>query len=452
MRVSSSCALAAVALLLSLGAPAAHAATVVSSFEPADSVDGDTTFTSYTAGSDESAHLQVHVHGNRVRFHDPGVVIQPTGDCVRIDEHTADCLARAHKDFGAAMDVRLSDRANSVTIVSGRFRQIDVQGGSGPDRIDARRAHGGVGISGGLGHDVLLGGPGRDTIEVADGDRVFAGLGNDEIDVAGLTYECPTHGADRIDGGPGNDTVAYDCFSQPVHVDLAHHSGTAHGMHDRLTTVENASAVANGSVLRGDGKANRLTAEGTGDVLNGRGGNDHLVVSDGGSASLDGGAGNDTLVFELEGVGGVSVGRVRCGSGVDRLVPDGSLVVPLTLSRDCEGIGTPGGPAILPPPSRLAADGLHLSITCGPHPGHGHFSAKLGLAVGEHDASTIERPVGRLGRSSCPPRRRAVTIPVNAAGLRAALRHGRSLYLEVVWRIGFQELELRFDRHGRLRG
>ena len=81
--------------------------------------------------------------------------------------------------------------------LEGGHRRDCILGGEGRDFLDGRR-----------GVDWLDGGPGSDEINVAltsggPGDRIWGGLGNDEIFAANLR-------ADVIDCGPGKDTVLAD--------------------------------------------------------------------------------------------------------------------------------------------------------------------------------------------------------------------------------------------------
>ncbi|MFL5856481.1 MAG: calcium-binding protein [Solirubrobacteraceae bacterium] len=97
-------------------------------------------------------------------------------------------------------------------------------GGAGHDQLGARGA-GGARILGGHGHDVIHGGHGHDVIHGGSGDdRIHGGHGDDRIDGGA--------GRDRLEGGPGHNRIV-DLQGPTVvvagpgrnHIDVADGSG-----------------------------------------------------------------------------------------------------------------------------------------------------------------------------------------------------------------------------------
>ncbi len=414
------------------------------------------------------------MHRHAARFSDPGVVIQPNGDCHRIDEHTAVCRAISRDDEDVPeLNVQLSERGGSVALDAEHYDGATVYGGSGNDRLDARRSHSPVLLDGDGGRDVVLGGSGNDTLVAEADDRVSGGPGDDviaegEAMIAPVEHNytetaCPAGPGNRIDGGAGSDTLAYNCRDAVV-VDLARRTGNGpSGKGDRVTNVENATANGDRSVLRGNALANTLTGVGAHDVLNGRGGSDRLVVHEPEDLDVPGKP-IDPLVSNERGyASSLITDRVRCGAGDDRLVPavlsdqlvGDRLIAPAVFPRDCERIGSLAGSTFLRRPLVLMADGLHgIALTCTRRSvADGGVEAQVGLTRSSH---TIHGLVGRL-TLDCTRKRlhRSASLRLSAAARSAAL-HGRPLYLRMAWGDGIESgaviLPLRFDRHGRLRG
>jgi hypothetical protein len=448
-----------VAKSLSLGTAAAHAATVLSYLYEADSIDGQNTQVAYTAAPGEKAHLHVTLRGQRARFFDPTVTIHPSDDCRRIDDHTATCPISHPGDDYDDFVVKLGALADHVTVDAAHVPPseddvppIAVDGGGGNDRLDARGSRSPVGLAGSSGHDVLLGGRGADHLEVGSDDRISGGPGADSFYEGDDTItrgvevpRCPTGRANRIDGGPGSDTLAFDCATR-IHVDLARNGRS--GEHDKLRSIENAFAVGDRSVLRGDGAANRLIGSGSGDVLDGRGGDDRLVVQ----FTID----NDS--------DGLRSDRMHCGAGTDRVEVEGApysegfdgSVSRAAFPPDCELLASADDATLLRRPVALAANGIHgIALPCTKRKRSATLVAQAGLAL-ERGSLNVRRSVGRL-RLRCRHPRSAV-LPLSAAGRRAVLR-GHPLYLSLAWEDGFKfdpttlmVLSLRFDAAGRMLG
>jgi Ca2+-binding RTX toxin-like protein len=262
-----------------------------------------------------------------------------------------------------------------------------IEGGLGEDRIAGGQAgdaldggadddvvNGGLGadaIIGGEGDDILDGGDGVDTIDGGEGrDALNGGLGADELsggadsdiligDVAGA------EGAeDRIDGGTGTDEVRY--LGAAVLVDLAisdRNAGGARG--DRLVSIENVAGSAFGDLILGNnGTGNRLDGGGGNDILNGRGGDDTLLGGAGadrligsfGADILDGGAGADRFEFygaAESGPGGAARDTIRGLDAADRI--DLSRIDANQLVAGNQAFTLDSGGAFLPGEIRIAA-------------------------------------------------------------------------------------------------
>ena len=147
------------------------------------------------------------------------------------------------------------------------------------------------------GDDRLVGGPSGDVLAGGAGNDVVIAWGGDDI-VDGGT------GADRIGGGEGADLSGYPTApgSRDVIVDLI--AGTAAGAgRDRLSAVENVRAGPGDDVLLGDRSANVLSGGAGADRLAGRGGADQLTPDSGTGQTADdvvsGGAGVDLVTWSF---------------------------------------------------------------------------------------------------------------------------------------------------------
>jgi serralysin len=149
------------------------------------------------------------------------------------------------------------------------FDNDTMYGGSGDDFMSG---HNGVDrMYGGEGNDRLMGDNGNDTLSGGNGnDILYGGTGNDRL-LGGL-------GNDTLNGGGGFDEATYAADPMPVVVDFSPAGGPASGGHgvDKLRDIEKVTGSVYADTLTGDANAN---------VLDGGLGNDRL----------QGGAGNDLL-------------------------------------------------------------------------------------------------------------------------------------------------------------
>lgn len=317
-------------------------------------------------------------------------------DSFTVDTNGHVALASLAVAGGAGDDVIDASHAAITTDDHDRFFLVDLEGGSGRDRIRGTSAPDSIG--GGGGRDVLRGGPGADLL---DGD----GEGADETHV-----DTPAP-RETIDGGAGSDTVSYAAHPRGVTVDLAHpHTAGSRHENDRLSSIENVIGTTRHDVLRGDGGRNRLegwayepfaTSPLAGDTIAGRGGNDTLV----GTSRADvfsGDTGRDTVDL------GGGADHADCGAALDTVaVANAGLPFP---SPHCErlddgsyrfrGFNVSGG-AIR---AALAADDTSGAIC------HEELHVtRNGVALGD---VTWDSPVPA-----------SLAVPLNAAGLSAAAHH-----------------------------
>jgi Ca2+-binding RTX toxin-like protein len=238
-----------------------------------------------------------------------------------------------------------TDNGNDTVIVSGNFDEssldintITVNGGTGDNTVDVSAMtsdHRLVFNSGG-GNDVIIGQRAQDLFLTDDlitgseaADVINAGLGND--DVLGLGSDDRLYGglgADRTDGGMGNDWHFVENFADLVveaagqgtadRVFASASYGLTAGAEVELfsTSLHSGTAAINltgnelANAIYGNEGANVLSGGGGNDSLNGWGGDDTLNGDEGADA-LDGGAGADVLN------GGVGDDRLTGGLGVD---------------------------------------------------------------------------------------------------------------------------------------
>jgi Ca2+-binding RTX toxin-like protein len=150
--------------------------------------------------------------------------------------------------------------------------------------------------------DLLLGGPGADTIRAGAGNDVLWGLRQ-----AGLTASTP----DILDAGSGDDTIYGGPGAQRI------------------------DGGSGNDFINGGVGANTIKA-GTG--------NDTVRLRGSGTSTVDGGAGNDKIY-----VNGPAAGRVRCGPGTDTAYAGKNDAV----AKDCERVVSTAGSK----PTRLAPAG-----------------------------------------------------------------------------------------------
>lgn len=217
-------------------------------------------------------------------------------------------------DGGPGADYVDGNRGNDRLVRGGEGDDI-VLGGPGSDTVDGGPGNdvvdGGAGedpaIRGGSGNDTLVGGRGNDTLEAGPGDDVLYG----------------STGADHFDCGSGEDWIHVDSDSEAERAEDCEHvvegDPTRDGVYDPVALVANRGlarggmlATKRGSALGDVPRADRpigtagddeMTGNDGRDLMNGNEGND-LMNGLGGNDDLDGGDDDDEL---------------RGGDGRDRL-------------------------------------------------------------------------------------------------------------------------------------
>lgn len=257
-------------------------------------------------GDDEAVHLDADSFEGIEISQDSSLVIDETGDSVRIsgtegnaptDEDAWVSAGFSNKtsirftleardtDSGFTLSgdlitdaVHIEFEAGSDTI-SGGIGDDVVFGQGGNDVLDGDEGNdlldGGAGadiVEGGAGDDTILGGTGDDTLSGGDGnDFIQGGLGNDYM-TTGL-------GNDTLLGGEGDDTLRNSAGDDSLD------GGEGD---DSIVATE-----GNDTLLGGDGN-DTMSGGVDNDLLDGGAGNDHME-GEAGQDSLIGGAGNDYM-------------------------------------------------------------------------------------------------------------------------------------------------------------
>jgi serralysin len=192
-------------------------------------------------------------------------------------------------------------------------------GGSGADFM---AGHNGNDVMyGGEGNDFVIGDAGNDILSGGNGnDMLHGGAGNDLL-IGGL-------GNNTLSGGAGFDEVSYAGIRAPVSATLSLGGGRASASDgiisiDRLTGIEKLTGSSFADTLTGDANANVLSGGPGNDVLQGGAGNDMLA----------GDGGHDRFVWTAT---VFNSGDIRSG-GVDR-VSDFSSSDELDFSAGIESL------------------------------------------------------------------------------------------------------------------
>lgn len=263
--------------------------------------------------------------------------------------------------YGNAGDDTLSGNGGNDTIDGGADNDV-IHGGDGDDLI-----YGGSGddlMFGGAGNDTFEGGEGADTVYGGDGndvwlagtsssgsDEVYLEGGDDYAEVGYFTSGIP----DIIDGGTGNDTLAFGSAVPDLDFGVALSDTGAAGTTNFgsiVTGFENIIGNAGNNTFIGNSTDNMLDGGAGNDTLSGGAGNDTLhggtgddvltggsgddvLIGGAGADTLDGGEGSDTIHV---GSGDVVIGGENVdGTDIDILVLDGDATVYL------DGFGSENG-------------------------------------------------------------------------------------------------------------
>ena len=192
-----------------------------------------------------------------------------------------------------------------ANIITGGFGHDTLLGLDGNDTLNG--GGGDDSLQGGNGNDVLNGGDGNDALLGGwQADTLDGGSGDDRL-IGDVNWLSTTGARDMLHGGDGNDLLFGDAETM---------SGTAHG------GVDNLSGGNGNDVIYGDAMTMTGTSVGGGDTLYGNDGDDVLYGDGaimaagvvGGNDRIDGGTGNDVLI------GGGGHDTLIGGAGADHFV------------------------------------------------------------------------------------------------------------------------------------
>jgi Ca2+-binding RTX toxin-like protein len=182
-------------------------------------------------------------------------------------------------------------------VVKGYTGDDKIAGGQGSDTLIGGRgddslfgSEGGDFIDGREGNDTVRGGKHRDALfDSVGSDKILGQMGRDTLHVV------LDRANDVFSGGPGRrDLILLPGFSsggrtKPMTVDLTTGEATGAG-DDALSRFENVTGGIAGDTVIGNSQPNRLFG---GSHIEGRGGDDFLIGTDGPGDFLDGGDGTD---------------------------------------------------------------------------------------------------------------------------------------------------------------
>src|SRR5471032_198952 len=200
----------------------------------------------------------------------------------------ADPGGDSSQHYKLSLLVDYSATADSTPDYQGSYTIHDSHGGSDTAAVSISYQPGET-LLGTTGDDVLIGGPGHNSIHGGDGNDVLvAGSSGDDLygdNGNDLLISGP--GNDVLDGGAGNNTASYAMATSGVTVSTAiitqqdtHGAGL-----DTLINIQN---------LIGSSYDDHLTGDSGDNVINGGAGND-VIRGGGGNDILTGGSGNDTF-------------------------------------------------------------------------------------------------------------------------------------------------------------
>lgn len=195
----------------------------------------------YVAAPGEMNDVVVgEIDANTMTVRDGGAVIDAHSGCEPIALHQARCTAPAGLDLARVETGDLNDRIRS-------FDESDPI--ADPPLV----------ANGGPGDDELIGGERADSLHGGGGglDRLLGAAGEDALTDGDTSGSAD---ADVLVGGPGVDTLLYDQRTRPVQLVLGdENTHGERGEGDSITTIENVRTGSGADRLRGDGYANVLS-------------------------------------------------------------------------------------------------------------------------------------------------------------------------------------------------
>jgi Ca2+-binding RTX toxin-like protein len=298
-------------ILISAAAALALAAPGAAQAATAGITVGDSDDLIYAADPGERNQVTVSAEGDRIVFEDAGADITPGQACTALSARRVICESRFF------VVVQLEDGDDQATAAGpAPDRLLDLAGGSGADTLRAEQWQGF--LDGGVGADVLVGGPQTQQI---DGTDSYAAGSFDFLPRRDPVRDEITCAAPP-EGGSGATAMVddRDAVSGPC--------GATATFGDRFVDVRGTAAADQLSGTRGPARIHGLAGDDNiqperGDRAYGEAGDDTIT----GGGSISGGAGDDTVAVR----NGLR-DTVRCGAGRDSVRADRRDRV----ARDCE--------------------------------------------------------------------------------------------------------------------
>jgi Ca2+-binding RTX toxin-like protein len=351
-------------LALAAAPGAAHASTAGLSSGTGDGI-------VYAADPGEANDVTVSAAGKQVVFEDSGATITAGDGCTSADPHRVICGI----DVPGVISVLLEDGDDSVQASgpppSGSdFFYVDFDGAAGADTL--RAGSWPASLTGGVGADVLEGGPGS---PILDGLDVYATNGfallplqapeQDQITCAAApngplsATEVRADGSDKVSGACGQVAVYGPKFALIRGTDGDDSLAAAGPGPTRIYGLGGADAIQTGGDDRAYGGPGNDNLSGSGVMLGGKDddriaadspariggedGDDAITGSDG-PDRIDGGPGADSISAH-RGADRIQVRDgerdvVRCGPGRDRVIADKKD----SVARDCERVSRVSAP------------------------------------------------------------------------------------------------------------
>ena len=292
-----------------IAAPAALASTVTIT-------GGGTVRVAETGNEANQITVSYDAGADVYRVADAAATLTPSGTCVMVDAHHANCPGAGIKTISVAA----GDRDDSITLDAATIPSTiteNLDGGSANDAVSGANTPGT--LTGGTGNDAIRG---RGTLSGGGGNDMITGspAADDLRGSTGRDLLDGGFGADDIDGGSGTDTLVYPGRANGVNVTIGSGSFNDGGPEDQTANrrdnvhrdIDVLFGTDLGDVLVGDESSEALTGLAGDDFIVGNGGRDTVLGFDGNDL-LTGKSGSDILR------GGPGADRQFGKSGNDRL-------------------------------------------------------------------------------------------------------------------------------------